>query len=173
MTLQDNINNLSAAFSLTEKTGNTFSEEQFFKKPANGKWSAAEHVQHLFVSVKPLVGVFGKTEVMLQFGKLNRPGMNADEVVALYLEKLASPAAAPVVSRNSVEGLSATQAEQMENLRSIHAKFIERALSLPDDVLDEYQVPHPLMGMLSPREWLFFTAYHEGHHVKTMEGLTH
>jgi hypothetical protein len=170
-TLQETTDKLTDVFAETENVGNSFTEEQFFKKPAGDKWSAAENVQHLFVSVKPLVGLFGKPELMLQFGKRNRPSMHYDAVVALYLQMLGSPAAAPVVSRNNVEGLSPTKAEQIENLRSIHAKFIERAGALSDEVLDEYQAPHPLIGMLTPREWLFFTHYHEGHHTKTMEGL--
>jgi hypothetical protein len=170
-TLQETTDKLADVFTETERIGNSFTEEQFFKKPAGGKWSAAENVQHLFVSVKPLVGLFGKPELMLQFGKRTRPAMHYDAVVALYLQMLSSPAAAPVVSSNGVEGLSPTKTEQMENLRSIHAKFIERASGLSDEILDGYQIPHPLIGMLTPREWLFFTHYHEGHHTQTMAGL--
>ena len=171
MSLQETLDKLTLAFAAAEKTGNSFSEEQFFKRPADGKWSAAEHMQHLFVSVKPLVGLFGKPEIMLQFVKRSRPSMNYDEVVDYYLKTLNSPVAAPVVSRNNVEGLSATQAEQIANQHSIHAKFIERAAGLPDEVLDEYQAPHPLLGLLTVREWLYFTHYHTLHHTKTMKGL--
>jgi DinB superfamily len=170
-TLPEITTKLAEAFAETERVAHTFSEEQFFKRPATGKWSAAENVQHLFLSVKPLVGLFGKPEMMLQFGKRNRAPMDYGQVVALYHQMLASPAAVPVVSRNSVDRLSATQAEQIANLKSIHAKFIERAATLPDDVLDNYQIPHPLMGLLTVREFLLFTIYHEGHHRRTMEGM--
>lgn len=171
MTLLETLDKLSAAFAEVEKTGNGFSEAEFFKRPESGKWSAAEHVQHLFVSAKPLVGLFGKPELMLQFGKCTRPAMNYDQVVDLYHEKLSSPAAIPVVSRNNVEGLSPTQLEQMDNLHAIHAKFLDRAATLPNAILDEYQIPHPLMGLLTVREFIFFTHYHTLHHKKTMIGL--
>ena len=67
--LQETTDKLTDAFTEVEKVGNSFSEVQFFQRPPGGKWSAAEHVQHLFVSAKPLVGLFGKPELMLQFGK--------------------------------------------------------------------------------------------------------
>ena len=171
MTLLETLDKLSAAFATVEKTGNSFGETEFFKRPESGKWSAAEHVQHLFVSVKPLVGLFGKPELMLQFGKCTRPTMNYDRVVELYHEKLNSPAAVPIVSRNNVEGLSPKQGEQMENLHSIHSKFLDRAATLPNTILDEYQIPHPLMGLLTAREFIFFTHYHTLHHNNTMVGL--
>ena len=171
-TLQETTDKLTDAFAETERIANSFAEEQFFKRPNTGKWSAAEHTQHLFVSIKPLVGLFGKPELMQQFGKCTRPLMHYDEVIALYHQMLSSPAAIAVVSRNNVQGLSATKAEQLANLHSLHQKFLERAAALSDIVLDEYQAPHPLMGLLTVREWLFFTHYHEGHHTITMAGLS-
>ena len=170
-TLQETIDKLADAFAETENVANNFTEEQFFKRTDTGKWSAAENAQHLFVVIKPLVGLFGKPEIMQQFGKPTRPAMHYDQVVALYHQMLSSPAAIAVVSQNKVEGLSATKAEQIANLHSIHQKFLERATALPDSVLDECQAPHPLVGLLTVREWLFFTHYHEGHHTNTMTTL--
>ena len=31
--------------------------------------------------------------------------------------------------------------------------------------LDRYQLPHPLLGKLTVREMLFFTVYHQHHHM--------
>ena len=170
-TLHETTHKLAEVFAETERVANTFTAEQFFKRPDTGEWSAAEHLQHLFVSIKPLVGLFGKPDLMLQFGKRSRPPMDYNQVVALYHQLLSSPAAIPIVSRNNVDGLSPTKAEQIANLHSLHNKFIERATTLPDEILNNYQIPHPLIGLLTVREWLFFTHYHEGHHTKTMAGL--
>ncbi len=171
MALQDILGKLTTAFTEVEKAGNSFSETDFFKKPDTGKWSAGENIQHLFLSVKPLVGLFGKPELMLQFGKRNRPSLDYNGVVDLYIEKLNSPSAVAVVTRNTVAGISATQQQEMENLHAIHTKFLERAATLSDEVLDEYQIPHPLMGLLTPREFLYFTHYHTLHHTKTILDL--
>jgi hypothetical protein len=169
MTHPEILDKLAVAFAETEMAGNSFSEAQFFEKPANGKWSTAENMQHLFVSVKPLVGLFGKPELMLQFGKCSRTAMDYDQVINLYHEKLKGFAGSGIV--NNVESLAPTQAEQIANLNSIHQKFLERAATLPQNILDEYQIPHPLMGLLTVREFLYFTHYHEGHHTQTMLGL--
>ena len=64
-TLQETTDKLTDAFAETENAGNSFSDEQFFKRPETGKWSTAEHMQHLFVSAKPLVGLFGKPDLRL------------------------------------------------------------------------------------------------------------
>ncbi len=160
---------LKVAFARAESTASSFSDEQFYQRAADGKWSAAENVQHLFFSVKPLVGLFGKPELMLQFGKHSEPGMSYDEVVALYREKLKNFTAANIV--NNVEGINPFKTAQIEILHSIHAKFIERAAGLPDAILDEYQIPHPLLGMLSVREFLYFTHHHTLHHTQSMAAI--
>ena len=95
--------------------------------------------------------------------------MDYDELVNLYHEKLKGFASSGIV--NNVEGLAPTQAEQIANLHSIHQKFLERTATLPENILDEYQIPHPLLGLLTVREFLYFTHYHEGHHTQTMLGF--
>lgn len=32
--------------------------------------------------------------------------------------------------------------------------------------LDRVRMPHPILGPLTVREMLFFTLYHDGHHVE-------
>jgi hypothetical protein len=34
--------------------------------------------------------------------------------------------------------------------------------------LDRYRLPHPLLGKLTLREMLFFTLYHNYHHVRNV-----
>ena len=169
MTQQEITEKLRAAFAEVEKTGNSFSEEHFFQKPATDKWSAGENIQHLFVSVKPLVGLFGKPELMLQqWGKANRASMSYETLVEAYLEKLRQGGVAPAAFAPEV---LATQAEQMENLHSINSKFLERASQLTEEVLETCQIPHPLLGLLTVKEFLLFTIYHTGHHNETIKRL--
>ncbi len=36
--------------------------------------------------------------------------------------------------------------------------------------LDRYRLPHPLLGKLTVREMLFFTLYHNAHHLDQVAG---
>ncbi|MGH7601660.1 MAG: DinB family protein, partial [bacterium] len=40
-----------------------------------------------------------------------------------------------------------------------------------ENSLDKYLLPHPLMGKLTIREMLFFTLYHDVHHVNNVRKL--
>ena len=39
----------------------------------------------------------------------------------------------------------------------------------PDAKLDQYQLPHPLLGHLTMREMLEFTLYHQLHHMNVVK----
>ena len=39
--------------------------------------------------------------------------------------------------------------------------------------LDRYLLPHPLLGKLTIREMLFFTLYHNYHHVQSLATRLH
>ncbi len=170
MTQQEIIEKLRFTFSEVEKNGYFFTADTFFKRPRPEKWSAAENVQHLFLSAKPLVGLFGKPDfIKQQWGESNRPSTSYDKVVNVYLEKIgnlgtAVPACVP-------DGLCSTQTEQLANLHAIHSKFIERASNLSEEVLDNNQIPHPLIGLLTVREFLYFTHYHTQRHNDTITRL--
>ena len=49
--------------------------------------------------------------------------------------------------------------EAVDELRAAIARW-------PDRSLDRYQLPHPLLGKLTLREMLIFTAYHQMHHLE-------
>ncbi|HRH60621.1 MAG TPA: DinB family protein, partial [Chitinophagaceae bacterium] len=47
----------------------------------------------------------------------------------------------------------------------------KRVNNKPEDELDVYILPHPLLGKLTLREMLYFTIYHAEHHLKNVEEL--
>jgi hypothetical protein len=55
-----------------------------------------------------------------------------------------------------------------------HANSIDELVSLvarwPENALDRRLLPHPLLGRLTVREMLFFTVYHNRHHVDVVRG---
>jgi len=170
MTQKKIIEQLHLAFSDVANTAKLFSEETFFQRPATGKWSVAENAEHLILSVKPLAGLFGQPETMLEkWGKTTRPQGNYDKVVAVYLEKVGNvgvgfPSFTPSNTITSKQ-------ELVDELDAVNNKFLVRASLLTEMELDTYQVPHPLIGMLTCREFLYFTHYHTMRHCGTMKQL--
>jgi uncharacterized damage-inducible protein DinB len=57
----------------------------------------------------------------------------------------------------------------------VHAASIEaltaRVAKWSEANMDYHVLPHPLLGPLSVREMLFFTVYHNTHHVLNVQRL--
>ncbi len=144
------------------KTVEKTSEEAFFKQPHAEKWSISQNITHLCESSKPLVSLFGKPELMEQFGRSNRASQSYDKVIDWYQTALQTPPPRLLVYRHlDTEG---SKAEIVGNLQSITAKLLERVGNFSDVDLDSYQIKHPLLGLMTAREMLHFTAYHTRHH---------
>ena len=170
MTQKKIIEKLHAAFTEVENTADSVNESIFFQRPASGKWSVAENVEHLFLAVKPLVGLFGKPDVMLtNWGKSDRPSGSYDNIVATYLIKVGNIGVNAFIT--SPENMPASKQELVENLKGINSKFLVRISLLTGKELDTFQVPHPLIGLLTCREFLYFTHYHTLRHCETIKKL--
>jgi len=116
------------------------------------------------------VGLFGTPNVMAEkWPRANRPSQSYDELVAVYLSKVGSVgnASSPTMPQNT----EPTKSEQIVKYVFIHERFIERAEALHPEILDAYQIPHPLLGLLTVREFLYFTLYHNRHHLKIINKL--
>ena len=158
-------NEVTALLKTVEKT----SEQAFFKQPHAEKWSVGQNIAHLCESSKPLVSLFGKPELMEQFGRSNRTSQNYDEVMNWYQTALQAPPPRLLVYRHlDTEG---SKTEILGNLQSITAKLLERVGNFSDVDLDSYQIKHPLLGLMTAREMLHFTAYHTRHHHDIIEKI--
>src|SRR6185369_6710340 len=57
--------------------------------------------------------------------------------------------------------------------RELAAEALERAIEpWSETALDRYRMPHPLLGKLTVREMLFFTLYHNLHHIQNVARRT-
>jgi hypothetical protein len=54
--------------------------------------------------------------------------------------------------------------ELKANLKNVVSKLCLSLDTYSEDELDQYILPHPLLGKLTLREMLFFTIYHVKHH---------
>lgn len=131
----------------------------------DGKWSPLQHLDHIIRSVKPLTkGMMLPSFVLrLLFGKANRPSRSYDGLVSRYKEKLANGGKASggfIPQTRRPEERDA----MLRTLRRQCHLLCERVKGFSEEQLDALIAPHPLLGKLTLREMLYFTAYHVRHH---------
>ncbi len=170
MTQKKIIEKLYTAFAEVENTARLVPEASFFQRPAAGKWSVAENVEHLFLSVKPLAALFADPRSMQdRWGSSSRSSRTYDQMVAAYLEKVGNVGAGLPAYTPKNEATSKPQL--IESLSAVNNKFLVRASLFTEAELDDYQVPHPIIGLLTCREFLYFTHYHTMRHRDTIKKL--
>jgi hypothetical protein len=138
--------------------------------PASGKWSPAQHLEHIRIGLALTEKALGLPPFLLRwrFGRPNRPGRDYDALVARYREKLSAGGRAPSrfvpdpVDENRLPALNAVITTQVERLA-------EKASRWSDGRMDGHLVPHPLLGKITLRELFYFTTYHAEHHQALIE----
>lgn len=151
----------------------TFDTAAFFAK-IDGHWSPAENVRHLIKSIRPVTKALGLPRLVLRFmfGWPRRKSAPWSEIQSRYLGLLDAGGKAGrfAPSEREETDLEAGRAriirefvQANRDLRAAIAKWSDRSL-------DRYQLPHPLLGKLTLREMLIFTAYHQVHHLEGVKG---
>lgn len=137
----------------------------------NGKWTAGQQLDHIRRCVQPVALAFGLPSWVLRllFGKANRASRSYEALVEKYQQKLAAGYGAsgrfvppPTIKLADREKL-ATELERQVRLLN------RRWRTYSENQLDTLLLPHPLLGKLTLREMLYFTAYHVEHHRKAVE----
>ena len=136
----------------------------------NEKWSAGQTLDHLIKAVQPLQPAFSLPKFLLRilFGKANRPSRNYDELVEKYKMKIAAGGKAKgrfiptSIDASSKDGLIKKYGDQIANL-------VRKIGRQSENELDNYILPHPLLGKITLREMLFFTIYHNEHHLDALK----
>ena len=148
---------------------NELTDEQFWAHP-DGKWSVAEVMQHLYLSTRPVARLLaGPREVLDQWGRADRPPRPYHEIESAYRTVLATGAKAPAVMSPRAEDMQVSRGELVERFSGIYQSLVEAAKGWSVDELDEYLIPHPVLGMLTVREMLYFTEVHTEHHLRLLK----
>jgi hypothetical protein len=109
-----------------------------------------------------------KTALRLTFGKPNRPGRDYNQVVQRYQERLSEGGRAS--GRYDPNPIPAEKrSELIEKLQKEGQTLADNCQKWKEEDLDRYLVPHPLLGKMTIREVLFFTVYHNHHHLKSLQ----
>lgn len=147
----------------------------FFTAPPD-VWSPAENLVHLIKSSAPVVMALNipKTALRIRFGRVKHDSRSLAQVRHTYLnDALANGGQAggpflPKVHDNF------TDANKTNILGKWQKKGGELAAALnkwSDKDLDNFLLPHPLLGKMTVREIMFFTLYHNLHHVRDVQRL--
>lgn len=141
------------------------SDKRFFAPAGKSEWSPAQHVDHLVRSSGAVNKALALPRFILKiFGTPNRTGRTYDELKKRYREKLAAggkaggryiPPPAHKIDRQKTRA----------KYQKISERLMLKASSMDEKELDQYLLPHPLLGKLTLREMMFFTIYHTYHHM--------
>lgn len=142
----------------------TLTTEELLYAPAY-KWTAAQQLDHIHKSVKPLTQAVGYPKFVsrLLFGKANRPSKSYEQLINRYNEKLLLGGRAS--GRFLPPTISSSQKDVLIKLilASVN-KMCKHLEKFSETDLDNLILPHPLLGKITIREMLYFTAYHVEHH---------
>ncbi|MEO8174801.1 MAG: DinB family protein [Sediminibacterium sp.] len=135
-----------------------------------GKWTAVQQLDHIVKSVSPVNMAMGLPKFILKwkFGVANRPSKTYDALIEKYIKKLQEGGRAsarfvpPVIASNEKEKL-------LKHLNKLVNKLSVKTVKHSEEALDQYILPHPLLGKLTLREMLYFTAYHVQHHRELVQ----
>jgi hypothetical protein len=150
--------------------------EKFFDhSPA--VWSPAENLVHLIKSVSPVARAMKLPRLLLfiLFGAPQKPSKRFVQIKEEYRQELAKGARA---TRKYIPVVEKRPPDFDHAQRGILRKWDETSKGLLDvlqgwneERLDKYFLPHPILGKLTIREMLFFTLYHDLHHVNNVRKL--
>lgn len=149
---------------------NSIAEEDFNFRPSESRWTAGQQLQHLIISTK----VFNKSiripKSVLQekFGVNERPAKNYEKIVEEYKVRLKEGGTAP--NKFAPKPLDYSQKTFIANeLQEELEQLLGALKEWSEEDLDQYVLPHPLLGLLSIRELFSFTIYHTQHHTKILQ----
>ena len=154
------------------------SEEHLNKVLYPDKWTAAGHVFHLVKSTKSVSKGMGMNKLALRtmFGKNNRTEKTYEQLYEKYITGLTNlqqtnPVAAAKISASIAaapgrtfekEVLLKRFDDELEAMKKVILKWSETDLT-------KYIMPHPAIGKLTLREFIYFTIFHTKHHLDILK----
>jgi hypothetical protein len=132
-------------------------------------------VDHLIKAVKPISLALKLPKITLQamFGKSEKPSMSYEELCQRYRQEIANGAKASgrylPKQETPAENTEEKKNEYLAQWSTVSADLVSVVEKWNEDELNQYQLPHPLIGKLTVREMLYFTIYHNLRHA-SLEG---
>ena len=147
-------------------------EEKVLFEKIPGKWNMAQQIDHLTIANTVTAIGFNMPKPALKtiFGTSNRNSFSYDEIVFRYQSKLTAGAKASFAFQPKLSILPRKKLLLSLWNHSVDS-LVKAAKKWEEEDLDSFQLNHPIMGKITMREMLYFTIYHIGHHLQTMQAL--
>jgi hypothetical protein len=142
----------------------------------NKQWSVSDTVQHLSKSAQPVTFLLRcpKLYLWIKYGRMDeRPSRRFDQMVALYHKALARGVPpdkyAPVLYEvpYAEEDAERFQKQDQRKWRRTSSAFQKAASKWDDYQMDRYQLPHPVLGIITAREMIMYTIFHTQQHIES------
>ena len=137
----------------------------------NEKWTTGQQVQHLFESIYALNKALSYPKFLLKykFGVANRPTRSYEEVTKRYHEKLEANQDRAKIFNQKLKTPTLQERKSLLTMLQIQNKKLQyKTRKFKHSDLDKLILPHPLMGKMTLREIIMWTAYHTEHHTNTL-----
>ena len=136
------------------------------------RWTTGQHILHLVDSSYLLNKALKYPKFLLKykFGTSNRPSRSYEEVAKRYEERLEEHKdRAKTFNKDLREPAADEQQKLTDQLLVLNKKLQHKTKKLKDKHLDTLLLPHPLMGKMTLREIIMWTAHHTDHHVEILK----
>lgn len=131
----------------------------------NGKWSVAQNVEHINLTLSRL-GKFlslPKPDIEANFGLSGRPSIGNEEFIKSYQNALTSGLQSPTPFVPEYNTDSSLQ-ELITNGKKILENVISNLQNWSEEDMEQYQCPHPALGKITVKEMFYFTIFHVQYH---------
>lgn len=134
-------------------------------------WSASDNLDHLIKAHKPITKALKLPKITLQamFGKPEKSSMTYEELCQIYRDEIAKGAQASgrflPDQENPAERTKEKKKELLDQWSKVSTELVSAVEKCDENELDQYQLPHPILGKLTIREILYFTIYHNLRHA--------
>ena len=143
-----------------------------WEKGPTDKWSASQHLQHLVDSLQLLNNALSYPRFILKykFGTCNREPRDYETVAANYQQKLIENKDKAAIFNQKLKKPTLKERDRLLTRLQIQQKKLQyKTVHLSEKNLDTLLLPHPLMGKMTLREIIMWTAYHTEHHLKILQ----
>jgi len=146
-------------------------ETRFNKEIIPGKWTIAGHLYHLIKSTKGVSKGMSMPKLGLRtmFGKSRHEERTYQQIFELYTNTLTNTSVKAPNAYEAEPGRIFDRANLIHRFEHERKDFVNALEKWSEKDMSLYQLPHPVMGKFTLREFIYFTILHTYHHLNILK----